>query len=57
MANRKRRRIEKEFSSVLREVRTKLHQIDQKLDHLIRNYRKYYFTTDFSDSSNHEFKS
>ena len=57
MAKRKRQRIEKEFVSALREVRVKLHEINLKLDHLIRNYRKYYFTTDFSDSSNHEFKS
>ena len=27
-----------------------------KLDHLIKSYRKFYFTTDFSDSNHHEFK-
>lgn len=54
---RKRRRDEgKEFVAALREVRIKLHEINQKLDHLIKSYRKFYFTTDFSDSSNHEFK-
>lgn len=46
----------KEFLAALRAVRLRLHEINQKLDHLIRNYRKFYFTTDFSDSPQHEFK-
>ncbi len=46
----------KEFILALRDVRTKLAEINQKLDHLIKTYRKFYFTTDFSDSSNHGFK-
>jgi hypothetical protein len=41
---------------VLRELRMMLHDMNHKLDHLIERYRKFYFTTDFSDSSNHEFK-
>ena len=48
--------MQKEFIAALREVRVKLHEINQKLDHLIKSYRKFYFTTDFSDSSNHGFK-
>ena len=46
----------KEFLSVLREVRTKLAEINQKLEHLIRSCRQFHLTTDFSDSSLHEFK-
>jgi hypothetical protein len=42
--------------AALREVRVKLHEINQKLDHLIRDYRKFYFTTDFSDSFKNGFK-
>ena len=56
MRNKKARNIQREFITALREVRLKLHEINQKLDHLIKSYRKFYFTTDFSDSSNHEFK-
>jgi hypothetical protein len=44
------------FLAVLREVRLQLAEINAKLDHLIKSYRKFYFTTDFSDSSPHEFK-
>lgn len=40
----------------LRELQMMLHDINHKLDHLIERYRKFYFTTDFSDSSHHEFK-
>jgi uncharacterized coiled-coil DUF342 family protein len=46
----------REFISALREVRVKLHEINQKLDHLIKSYRKFYFTTDFSDSIKNGFK-
>ena len=46
----------KEFMAALREVRVKLHEINQKLDHLIRDYRRFYFTTDFADSFKHGFK-
>ena len=56
MAKQKRPTSRKEFVAALREVRVKLHEINQKLDHLIKSYRKFYFTTDFSDSSNHELK-
>ena len=41
---------------VLRELRMMLHDMNHKLDHLIERYRKFYFTTDFSDSNHHEFK-
>ncbi|MBI3852709.1 MAG: hypothetical protein HY298_20845 [Verrucomicrobia bacterium] len=41
---------------VLRELRSMLHDMNHKLDHLIERYRKFYFTTDFSDSNQHEFK-
>jgi hypothetical protein len=56
MAKRKSKHSRKEFMVALREVRVKLHEINQKLDHLIKSYRKFYFTTDFSDSLNHGFK-
>ena len=56
MAKRKTVHTRKEFIVALREVRIMLHEINQKLDHLIKSYRKFYFTTDFSNSSNHEFK-
>ena len=35
-------RSEKEFWSLLRELRIKLHEIDQKLEHLIRSQRHFY---------------
>jgi uncharacterized coiled-coil DUF342 family protein len=57
MAKKKTAHTRKQFIAALREVRMELHEINQKLDHLIRSYRKFYFTTDFSDSSNHGFKS
>ncbi len=44
------------FVELARELRIKLHEMDQKLDHLIKSYRKFYLTTDFSHSTNHEFR-
>ena len=41
---------------VLHELRMMLHDMNHKLDHLIERYRKFYFTTNFSDSNHHEFK-
>lgn len=38
----------------LSELRMKLAQIDHKLDHLIKSCRRFYLTTDFSDSSHRE---
>ena len=32
----------KQFLAVLRELRVKLHEIDQKLEHLIRSHRHFY---------------
>ena len=32
----------KQFLAVLRELRIKLHEIDQKLEHLIRSHRHFY---------------
>jgi predicted mannosyl-3-phosphoglycerate phosphatase (HAD superfamily) len=45
----------KGFLELARELRLKLHEIDQKLDHLIEGYRKFHFTSDVSHSTNHEF--
>lgn len=45
----------KDFIGLARDLRVKLHEIDQKLDHLIQSYRKFYFTSDFSHSNNREF--
>ncbi len=56
MAKKRRAHIQKEFVLSLREIRVKLHEINQKLDHLIKSYRKFYLTTDFSDSLNNGFK-
>ena len=57
MARRRIKDTRREFIAALREVRLRLHEINQKLDHLIRDYRKFYFTTDFSDSFKNGFKS
>ncbi len=57
MARRKSKKDWKQFTVELREIRIMLHEINQKVEHLIKTYRKYYFTTDFSNSSNQEFKS
>ena len=32
----------KQFLAVLRELRVQLHEIDQKLEHLIRSHRHFY---------------
>ena len=40
----------------MRELRETLHEMNEKLDYLINSHRKFYFTSDFSESSNHEFK-
>ncbi len=50
---RKRVRV-KDFLELAKELRAKLHEIDQKLDHLIQSYRKFYFTSDFSHSNHRE---
>jgi hypothetical protein len=56
MTKKKSRNTQQEFIAALREVRLRLQELNQKLDHLIKSYRRFYFTTDFSDSSNPEFK-
>ena len=56
MAKKQTAHTRKEFMAALREVRVQLHEINQKLDHLIKSYRKFYFTTDFSDSFKNGFK-
>ena len=56
MARRKIKDTRREFIAALREVRLRLHEINQKLDHLIRTYRRFWFTTDFSDPNHHGFK-
>jgi hypothetical protein len=35
-------RSDKEFCSLIRELRVQLHDIDQKLEHLIRSHRHFY---------------
>ena len=57
MTKRKSTHTRKEFIAALREVRVELHEVNQKLDHLIKSYRKFYFTTDFSDLIKNGFKS
>jgi len=46
----------KQFRLIIRELRQQLADINQKIDHVIKHYRKYYITSDFSRSLNHEFK-
>ena len=50
-----RARYRKGFLAVASELRAELAEINHKLDHLIRNYRKFYLTSDFSHSSHREF--
>lgn len=45
----------KELLQALREMRMLVHDMNHKLDHLIKSYRKYYITDDFSHSHPHEF--
>jgi hypothetical protein len=40
---------------VLRELRLRLGEINAKLDHLIKNYRRFYFVTGHSHSPPREF--
>jgi len=44
MARQKKRKTnsEKEFFTLIRELRLKLHEIDQKLEHLIHSHRHFY---------------
>jgi len=51
----KQARCRKAFLAALAELRLQLSEINQKLDHLIRTYRRFNFTTDFSNSSHREF--
>jgi hypothetical protein len=41
---------------VLRELRLRLGEINAKLDHLIKNYRRFYFVTGSSQSTQREFE-
>jgi len=51
-----RAKCQRQFRSLIRELRQQLADIKQKIDHLIKHYRKYYITSNFSHSRNHEFK-
>jgi hypothetical protein len=46
---------QRELFQTLRELRMMLHEINQKLDHLIERYRSYSLADPFSDSSLREF--
>ena len=46
----------KECLHLLRGLRLRLGEINAKLDHLIKNYRRFYFVTDHSDSTQREFE-
>jgi len=39
---------QKQLLAALKQLRVKLCEINQKLDHLIRHYRRYHITDDFS---------
>lgn len=45
----------KALLQALREMRMLIHDMNHKLDHLIKSYRKYYITDDFSHSHPNEF--
>jgi len=45
----------KALLQALREMRMLIHDMNHKLDHLIKSYRKYYITDDFSHSHPSEF--
>jgi hypothetical protein len=46
----------KECLLLLRELRLKLGEINSKLDHLVKNYRRFYFVTGSSQSIQREFE-
>ena len=41
----------KQFLAFIRELRHRLHEMDQKLDHLIRSYRFFYLDSSSSHQS------
>ena len=45
----------KALLQALREMRMMMHDMNHKLDHLIKSYRKFYITDDFSHSHPSEF--
>ena len=45
-----------ECLQLLRELRLRLGEINAKLDHLIKNYRRFYFVTGHSQSTPREFE-
>ena len=55
MYRKKLTRPQRSLLHALEDLRVKLAQMDQKLDHLIKTCRRFYLTTDFSDSSHREF--
>ena len=42
MARKKLNKFPKDFLALARELRARLHEIDQKLEHLIRSHRHFY---------------
>lgn len=56
MARRKRDRATNRSLKLLCEIQSQLSDIDSKIEHLIKSCRKFYFTTDFSDSYKNGFK-
>lgn len=46
----------KECLHLLCELRLKLGEINTKLDHLVKNYRRFYFVTGSSQSTQREFE-
>ena len=46
----------KALLQALREMRMMMHDMNHKLEHLIKSYRKYYITDDFSHSHPNEFQ-
>ena len=56
MATGKRNHASNHSLRMLREIQSQLSEIDSKIEHLIKSCRKFYLTTDFSDSYKNGFK-
>jgi uncharacterized coiled-coil DUF342 family protein len=45
----------RQFLRLIRDLRQRFDDINHKLDHLIRSYRRFFITSDFAHSSPSEF--
>lgn len=56
MVKRKKTRATNASLKLLKEIQSQLGDIDSKIDHLIKSYRKFYFITDLAHSYKNGFK-